>query len=129
MFEALIDGTPKPQGSKTAYARNNRVVMFEANKNLPAWRTHAISTLKRYAPAEPMAGALAVYLFFYLPKPKTATRSHPSVKPDIDKLSRAILDALTQAAVIEDDSRVTELHAYKSYDNKPGCLVMVQHAG
>lgn len=128
MFEALIDGIPRPQGSKTAYARKNRVVMFEANKNLPAWRTHAISTLKRYAPAEPMAGALAVYLFFYLPKPKTATRRHPSVKPDVDKLSRAILDCLTQSGIIEDDSRVIELHAYKSYDQAPGCLVIVRHA-
>ena len=128
MFEAFIDGIPKPQGSKTAYARNNRVVMFEANKNLPAWRTHAISTLKRYAPAEPMAGALAVYLFFYLPKPKTATRRHPSVKPDVDKLSRAILDCLVQSGIIEDDSRVIELHAFKAYSQEPGCMVLVRHA-
>jgi Holliday junction resolvase RusA-like endonuclease len=128
MFEAFIAGTAKPQGSKTAYARNNRVIMFEANKKLPEWRNHAIKVLSSYAPPEPLGGALVVCMFFYFEKPKTSKRDKPNVKPDLDKLARAMADALTQSGVIQDDSRITEMHLYKAYSDVAGCLITIQHA-
>lgn len=128
MFEAFIAGTPKPQGSKNGYIRGNRVVLVESNKALPIWRNHAINVLRENAPVEPMAGALHVSLFFYFIRPKTSKRKHPDVKPDIDKLARALLDALTQSGVIQDDSRVIALNAYKDYSDQEGAYVMVRHA-
>lgn len=56
-----------------------------------------------------------ISLSFMLPRPKTVKRGQPTVKPDIDKLCRGTLDALTQAGAIDDDARVCQLIACKTY--------------
>ena len=55
-------------------------------------------------------------------KPKTVTRSYPSVPPDLDKLIRAALDALT-AIAYRDDAQVTEIRAAKCYGDYPGVQI------
>ncbi|WP_257898915.1 RusA family crossover junction endodeoxyribonuclease [Rhodococcus qingshengii] len=50
-----------------------------------------------------------------MPRPKSTPKrtTPPAVKrPDIDKISRAILDAIT-GVLIADDSQVVDLHATK----------------
>lgn len=62
-----------------------------------------------------MAGPVSVRLDFVMPRPKSAPRrfTPPAVKrPDIDKLSRAVLDALT-GICWHDDSQVIALTATK----------------
>jgi Holliday junction resolvase RusA-like endonuclease len=39
------------------------------------------------------------------------------VPPDLDKLTRAVLDGLTRAGVWADDGQVVELRATKCYDD------------
>jgi crossover junction endodeoxyribonuclease RusA len=54
-----------------------------------------------------------------------------STTPDIDKVLRSTLDALVQAAVIVDDSRVQSVDARKLYattDRPPGALIFVEGA-
>ncbi len=48
-----------------------------------------------------------------------------TTKPDLDKLERAILDALTKSGVIKDDALVVDLVASKHYadENRPGVLI------
>jgi Holliday junction resolvase RusA-like endonuclease len=50
-------------------------------------------------------------------RPRSAPKSRlwPDRKPDLDKLERGCLDALTSAAVIEDDARVVRLSSWKRY--------------
>lgn len=127
MFTAFIAGTPKPQGSKNAYQRGGRIVLVESNKQLPEWRNNAINVFKANAPVEPLAGALVVSVFFYLPKPPSVKREYPHVKPDLDKLTRAIGDALTKARVIGDDGQITDFHLFKRYSDTPGALVLVDY--
>lgn len=62
-----------------------------------------------------------VELTFTLERPATVDREWPSVPPDVDKLERAILDALTQAALWGDDGQCVGLTAWKAY---PGCLLV-----
>lgn len=50
-----------------------------------------------------------VGLAFYLERPKTVTRARPSVAPDLDKLARAVFDALTVAQVVHDDAGIVGL--------------------
>lgn len=45
--------------------------------------------------------------------------------PDIDKLQRAALDALTEAQVWKDDALVVDIHARKVYSDTPGMAVWV----
>lgn len=70
-----------------------------------------------------------VHLSFRLPRPKTTTRKKPSVRPDIDKLSRAVLDALVEAGVVKDDGQVTTLIAEKLYadpEHERGVNILVK---
>jgi Holliday junction resolvase RusA-like endonuclease len=61
---------------------------------------------------------------FRLAKPKTVKRDLPSVRPDLDKLARATLDALTTAQVVTDDAQVCDLWVSKRY-GIPGADVTV----
>lgn len=62
----------------------------------------------------PVDGPVKVQMVFHVRRPKTVRRKLPSVKPDIDKLARAINDALT-GLVIKDDGQVCSLVAIKDY--------------
>ena len=102
---------------------NGRAVMFEANKKHKGWREHVSATIP--AMAEPSTNPVRVELQFYFNKPKTVKREHMSVKPDLDKLSRSILDCLS-GRIVKDDSQVVILNARKEYtDQLPGVLVRV----
>lgn len=124
----FVPGLPKPQGSKRHVGNG---VMIES-ANISDWRT-AVATVARQAAltsAWPLVvgGPVEVVLTFHLQAPKTRPRELPCVRPDIDKLARAVLDSLTVACVFRDDSRVTDLIARKRYadDTQPlGCDVEV----
>jgi Holliday junction resolvase RusA-like endonuclease len=46
---------------------------------------------------------------------KDSAPLHPATRPDVDKLIRAVLDALTMSGAIKDDGRVVTLAAVKTY--------------
>lgn len=52
---------------------------------------------------------------FTVPRPPTVTRDWPAVRPDLDKLQRAVLDAFTTAGVWADDGQVVEITTRKTY--------------
>jgi Holliday junction resolvase RusA-like endonuclease len=54
---------------------------------------------------------------------KASTPFFHCVKPDLDKLIRAVLDALTDAKVISDDAHICTIHALKDYGQKEGVFV------
>ena len=57
---------------------------------------------------------------------KASAPSHKNTRPDKDKLERAINDALTDAGVWLDDSRIVDGGARKVYGPKPGARVWIQ---
>lgn len=132
---AFVSGVPMPQGSKNAYRRGNKVVLVESSKGLPGWRT----AVREGAAVLPrLVGEVHVELIFAMPRPKSHYRtgrfahllkpSAPlfhSVKPDVDKLERAVFDALTQAGVVEDDCRIVSSCSQKVYSLSPGVLIEV----
>jgi Holliday junction resolvase RusA-like endonuclease len=134
MRTVVIDGVPAPQGSKTARVVNGRAVMYEANKRLHAWRDR-VTTICRLAINEnkwpPLGGPVTVSMTFHVPRPASVSenqRRYPSVKPDLDKLARAVNDSAVRAGLIQDDSQIVELHVYKRYaDNgvSPGVLLTI----
>lgn len=129
MFEIFIAGEPRPQGSKKAFNRGAHIVLVEANKDLPAWRLtmERMLALKKMELDTPFQTAVSVSLSFWLSRPKSVTRPYPTKTYDIDKLTRACLDALTKSGVIRDDSDVVDLVARKSYDDnhESGVLITV----
>ncbi|WP_427870578.1 RusA family crossover junction endodeoxyribonuclease [Leucobacter luti] len=124
------DGTPRPQGSKKAFVVKGRAVMVDDNKpQLKEWRNAvkaaAAAALVAHGIEPKAEGALAVALEFTFERPKSVKRAMPHVAPDLDKLQRSVLDALTTAGVWKDDAQVTTISARKIYGPNPGALVSV----
>jgi crossover junction endodeoxyribonuclease RusA len=91
---------------------NGRIV-HQKSKQLTAWR-NAIYQACAAVMDQPLTGAVEVEATFYLQEPKSARRSLPYVRPDIDKLARAVLDGLTGVA-FGDDGQVVRLLCNKHY--------------
>lgn len=129
MFQLFIEGQPRPQGSKKAFARGKSIVLVEANKELPAWREHMtrMLQLKQLEETQPFTTAVNVALTFWLPRPKSVKRQYATGTYDIDKLTRAVLDSITKAGVWRDDSDVVDLTVRKTYADmhQPGVLISI----
>lgn len=108
-----VPGKPAPQGSKRHVGHG---VMLESSKDLGPWRQRVAIMAHNAMRGRPLlSGAVTVELRFVLPRPvSTPTRSTPAAvkRPDLDKLTRAIFDAIT-GIVVADDSQVVDLRAAK----------------
>jgi crossover junction endodeoxyribonuclease RusA len=111
-------GRPQPQGSKNAFKHGNRVVLVETSKGLKPWRSVVSLAAKEVMlSVQDMSlidGPVAVDIIFTFVPGKTVKRKEMTTKPDIDKLSRAILDSLT-GICWRDDAQVVELQVCKVY--------------
>ena len=143
-FDVL--GEPVPQGSKVRSGPGLR----DANaKSLTPWRFQVgaaaeaaiaeLSTAEGYTPTELplLLGPVLVRLVFTVRRPKghfgtgrNARRLKPTApwyaasRPDLDKLARAVLDALTGIAW-RDDGQVSVLIASKVYGPRPALHVAI----
>lgn len=123
-----VVGEPVPQGSMKGYVRGGRVALTSDNPKLHNWRD-VIGWEARQHVTELLTEPVRVWANFYLTRPKSCPkrRVYPTVKPDIDKLTRALFDALT-GVVWADDALVVEHHIRKVYANEgeqPGVMVTV----
>jgi Holliday junction resolvase RusA-like endonuclease len=76
--------------------------------------------------ADPFMRPVELIVTFYLPRPKKPKFFFPAVKPDLDKLVRAVSDALS-GVVYRDDSLVCSLTASKEYGTvRTGARVIVR---
>jgi crossover junction endodeoxyribonuclease RusA len=119
-----VAGRPAPQGSKRHVGRG---VMIESSRAVKPWREDIRQAMLRTViglAGDPISrklitdptSAVVVKLVFVMPRP-TATpkrRTPAAVKrPDLDKLVRAVFDAIGSAGVWADDSQVVTVHAHK----------------
>jgi len=155
VLEFTVVGKPEPQGSTKAFvpvhpktkqpfrrADGGIVVNVTSdNPKLKAWRERIKIAADGSAWVDdPMAGPVTVDVTFYLKRPdghmgtgrnagtvKASAPAFPVVRPDVDKLIRGLLDALTGLAW-GDDSQVVEIVARKRYaapGESEGARVMV----
>lgn len=142
MTSFIVAGTPAPQGSKR-HVGNGR--MIESSPDVKGWRDLIRAEAQRVHTGDALAGAVDVGLRFWMPRPayhygtgrnagRNAGRIKPqfvdvehTVKPDLDKLVRAVLDAITEErrygritrrGVIRDDSQVVRLDPAKNYGDR-----------
>ena len=117
----FVPGKPAPQGSKRHVGRG---ILIESSKELGPWRERVALAAHSHAPGL-STGPVGLTLKFVMPRPKSAPKlsTPPATKrPDLDKLIRAILDALT-GVWFADDSTVTAVYASKriaDLDEAPG---------
>ncbi len=120
-----VEGRPAPQGSKKSVGRGRFV---EASKYLPAWRAAVVSAARLAYSGEPINVPCRLRVIVFLDKPKKPKFDvAPAVMPDVDKLARAIGDALKIAGLIEDDQLIVSLEIDKMWavDKPQGAWVSI----
>jgi Holliday junction resolvase RusA-like endonuclease len=141
MIRFVVPGLPVAQGSKRHVG--NGIMVETAREKLMPWRDAIIYAARaRSAELRFPTGPINACLHFYFPRPKshyrTGRNSHllkdsateyKSTKPDLDKLVRAALDAITQSGRIwRDDAQVAGLTASKRYGDEGFMDVRIREA-
>lgn len=132
-----VAGDPQPQGSTTTYVRGGKAHTTSANKQLRPWRDVVTWNARQaLAGSRPFEGPVRLVVAFSLLRPAghfgrrgllpSAPPRPMGARKDLDKLVRAIGDALTDAGVWRDDGQVVEIRATKDYDERPGALIRVE---
>lgn len=113
-------GEPRPKGSTKGFVRRSKggklyAAITSDNPNLKAWEDTIRHEAQRVGAF--FDGPVSVTLAFGFQRPKSVSlkrRPHHVVKPDLDKLSRGAIDALSRI-LFGDDAAVVALSAKKAY--------------
>ena len=135
MLTFNVPGVPVPQGSKRVF--RGRLVDHNSAK-LKQWRSAIAMVAQLKHKGAVFEGPIHLTAEFRFPRPKShygtgknATILKPDApifhtnKPDLDKLVRAVGDALTQSLVIKDDCKISRLTAVKIY-GVPGVTITIE---
>lgn len=133
LLDLFVHGIPAPQGSKRALRNQHsgKIQQVESSKRVEPWRADIRAEVGRATAAGTFCknGPVAVDLYFSLPRPnghyhtgknagmlRQLAPSYPAVRPDIDKLVRAVLDAIGSTGMVwANDAQVAHINAWKSY--------------
>lgn len=136
-FSFTVFGSePRPQGSKKyvgtrrTAAGNNIPLIIEASPGLPVWRKAVsdavVQAMHDSGDLSKFEGPVKVEAVFYLTRKPTVKRALPTVPPDIDKVTRSLLDSCKP--VWGDDSQVVRLEVSKVYaTGQPGVAVTISN--
>jgi len=139
VIQFFAPGEPKGQPRPRAVSINGSIRMYTPSIVKP-WRTSIkVAAINAgVMPAEPIAGPISVNLGFVFERPKSHFRSgkyshelKPGAiedhikKPDVDNLSKAVLDVLTELKFWQDDSQVTSLLSSKNFGDNQGCQISI----
>lgn len=138
VLQVIVLGHPVPQGSIRSLGRGRPSVHANAARLLP-WRGRMCGELQASVLTGrggfPLTGPVVVDLSCTMPKPKAAPkrrRTFPVTAPDLDKLARAVGDALQESGVVGNDSQIVEWCARKVFPGEhrlalssPGVLITV----
>lgn len=129
MIELIVPGVPVQQGSVSAFVNRKTgraQVAHQSPGPLSRYRGDIREAAER-ADVKIADGPIDITIAFFFPRPKShfgtgrnasvvkdSAPSYPIGRPDLDKLVRAVLDALTGFA-FKDDSQVVEIVASKDY--------------
>lgn len=143
MLSFFVPGIPVPKGSaKAFYVKSlGRAVVTQTNREKQRPWASMISVMAQQAGAKVTDGPMSISLSFVFSRPRShygtgrnagavkasAPLAHVT-KPDVDKLVRCVLDALTGVAW-RDDSQVVRIDAGKMYGTSPGVRVVLKGGG
>lgn len=123
-FTFEVKGLPVTKGSMRGFVVKGkgkgkgkpRAVVVPANSDrLKDWMADLRHAMQAF-PHAPLDEAVAVDCLFRLVRPQSLAKrvSRPVKQPDVDKLVRAVFDAMTGVVVV-DDARITDLVARKRF--------------
>lgn len=107
LLVVFVPGKPEPKGSAKAYVRGGRAIVVADNKDTQRDWTAFVRDAARqvWGDRAPIDGPVRVVVDFVQPRrasaPKRSTPPHTR-KPDGDKLTRCVWDALTHVVFVDD---------------------------
>jgi crossover junction endodeoxyribonuclease RusA len=135
-LQFAVHGDPVPQGSKRHVGNG---IMVESSARLRPWREDVKQSILALDLSHALTGPVEVEMLFWIRRPKShygtgrnADTLKPSApdyaptRPDLDKLARAVLDAMQAASLLKDDAQVAVLTAQKRYGRTPGLRANVR---
>jgi Holliday junction resolvase RusA-like endonuclease len=128
-IEFVVRGVAIPKGSTKAFMRPGLrfpVVTADNTKTKP-WQEQVRMMAQEEAPRLLWLGAVRLEVGFFLPRPKSLPKKvlRHVRKPDLDKLLRAIKDAL-KGVIYRDDAQVVSVVTSKEYAETPFVRVIVE---
>lgn len=112
-----IYGPPVAQGSMKGFVVKGRAILTSNNAaKLKPWRQQIAETARAEG-STPIAGPLVLSATFYVRRPPSRPKKYkdPDKRPDLDKLLRALLDALTGIEWYDDAQVVRFREVAKEY--------------
>ncbi|MDY6396084.1 MAG: RusA family crossover junction endodeoxyribonuclease [Bacteroidales bacterium] len=79
-----------------------------------------------------LVGALELNIIFCMPIPKSISKKkrldlhYVTKKPDLDNLVKAVMDAINNVGLWEDDSQIARIYASKIYSEEPRCMIGIK---
>lgn len=126
-----VYGDPIPKGSMKCIGRRGKAMhslIDNKQDRLDIWmpKIQAAAEAARDRLGGTLSGPVSVSTTFTVPRPASvplAKRAWPITRSagDIDKHTRSVLDALTYAELIGDDSQVVHTENWECYPDTPGC--------
>lgn len=110
-------GTPAPKGSMRHVGHGRLIEQVKGSKPWKEAVTQAAAAARDMVAWEALAGPVDVIARIHVTRPKTVRRAWPITRSsgDVDKHARNLLDAITDAQLIGDDSQVVRLEVTKAY--------------
>jgi Holliday junction resolvase RusA-like endonuclease len=105
---------------KGVFASRGRVVHY-TKPHIRKLKDLWIKLLSQHKPKNPLTGALSLTLLFKFEHLKSTPKSKRNMliwkdtKPDVDNMSKLILDAMTSAGFWNDDAQIAKLHISKAW--------------
>jgi len=126
-----VPGKPVTQGSMKTI---NRRTFHDNERDLLPWRDgiawHVRQEMAAQGMNEPLEGPLTLVATFTLARPPSIPKSRwaPDKKPDLDKLCRALGDAIGQSGAVRQDAQFVTIVASKVYGPLPGVTFTISPA-
>lgn len=122
-----VYGNPIPKArARTVRLKNGKSHSFTPIET-EIWENIIRTSALPHRPERLLEGALALEATFYFmpPKNRPKKRVYPSVKPDLDNLTKSVKDAL-EGLIYANDSQIVEEHTRKLYDKTPRIEVVIK---
>ena len=112
-FDKMPSGTSQQKGI------NYRTGTVYTKKRVMDTKNLLLDALKAHAPKTPIESPVRLVIYYYYPiKAKKYKYKYKTTRPDVDNVSKLLIDCMTQAGFWKDDAQVCILKQIKLYGDE-----------
>lgn len=122
-------GEPTPKGRPKIAMRGNFPTVYTPKATRQAEDT-LLQQIIKHKPEKPIEGAIIMTIRFYKTKPKSYPKRITgwTKKPDLDNMTKLVLDAMNKV-FYHDDAQIVEITSSKQYDEVPRTEIVLCKLG